>query len=466
MEVVDEASARQGRRMAGAFIVSFTTLVALFLASSAYVWHRVRAVDDAAASIAENASPSVAHLAGARAALAEVLAELDSYLTAAALHEPATTGALGHARRRLDADIGAYLALPPYPGERELWRGVAQSLAAVDAVIDATVADVQRGQLAAARARDTGELRPAADHAAAMILRVIAFNAARAQALAGAISRTRAEGHRLDLALEAVSTLLAVAIAWRALRAVRQYEALQRAYRRIADERADEQGQFASRVAHDIRSPLAAVRLALQTVERDPAVAERLGPVLARGDRALDRVVRLVDGLLDFARAGARPQPGASADVRAVIDDLVTEMRSDAEAAGIELRADAPAPGPRVACSEGVLTSALANLMRNALKYVANSPVRRVTVRVRERGSRVRCEVEDTGPGLPDALRGRVFEPYVRASGLTQPGLGLGLATVKRLCEAHGGAVGESPPPGGGSLFWFELPRAPRGPAG
>ena len=117
-----------------------------------------------------------------------------------------------------------------------------------------------------------------------------------------------------------------------------------------------------------------------------------------------------------------------------------------------------PAP-VSAACNRGVLTSVVSNLMRNAEKYMSDSPVRRITLRVAESGPLVRVEVEDTGPGVAPEIREAIFEPYVRADGATQPGLGLGLATVKRLCVAHGGEVGVRSTLGQGSTFWFTLPR-------
>jgi signal transduction histidine kinase len=71
-----------------------------------------------------------------------------------------------------------------------------------------------------------------------------------------------------------------------------------------------------------------------------------------------------------------------------------------------------------------------------------------------------RLEVQDSGPGIPDEMRMKIFDPYVRAAQSGIPGLGLGLATVRRLAEAHGGAVGVDSRPGQGSLFWIELPLA------
>jgi signal transduction histidine kinase len=103
----------------------------------------------------------------------------------------------------------------------------------------------------------------------------------------------------------------------------------------------------------------------------------------------------------------------------------------------------------------------LSNLLRNALKYLGASRAREVTLAVVPENGTVLFEVIDTGPGVPEEARGRIFDPYVRAAG-TQgtPGIGLGLATVKKLAASHGGSAGYRPRSGGGSVFWFELQQA------
>src|SRR5205085_8918585 len=171
------------------------------------------------------------------------------------------------------------------------------------------------------------------------------------------------------------------------------------------------------------------------------------------------RVRRIVDGLLEFARAGARPEAGARADVRAVTAGILEELAPFASQRHAMLRSE-EVPECAVACSPGVLLSLLGNLLRNALKYLGSSETREVMLRVRSRRGRVLFEVEDTGPGIPPSLGARIFEPYIRGPNTGAPGIGLGLATVKRLVESHGGSLGVRAGARGGALFWFELDEA------
>jgi signal transduction histidine kinase len=192
---------------------------------------------------------------------------------------------------------------------------------------------------------------------------------------------------------------------------------------------------------------------------------------------SLMRVRSVVDALLDFARAGAMPEPGVHASVPQALAGLEDEVRPPAVAENVDL-VFGPPPECAVVCSPGVLAVLLTNLVRNSLKYMGESVVRRVRVSARVRRAFVLFEVEDSGPGVPQDLGDRIFEPYVRgkATAAKRSGIGLGLATVKRLVLAHGGDVGVRRSPLGGALFWFELPiaegeseprsvRSPEGPA-
>src|SRR5581483_11406239 len=129
------------------------------------------------------------------------------------------------------------------------------------------------------------------------------------------------------------------------------------------------------------------------------------------------------------------------ADVLAALEDVEAVLGPCAAEIGAELALRRCEPCS-VAASPGVLASLLSNLVRNAIKYLGDPAERRIAVRAIAARAVVRFEVQDTGPGLPPSLEQTVFEPYVRAPGNQKPGIGLGLATVKRLAEAHGGAVG------------------------
>jgi signal transduction histidine kinase len=184
------------------------------------------------------------------------------------------------------------------------------------------------------------------------------------------------------------------------------------------------------------------------------------GSQLDRASGTLQRVNQLVDGLLVFARAGGPPAEGAVANVKDVLTGAVEEMRAGAAERDIAIECSA-ADASIVACSPGVLTSLVSNLVGNAIKYMGDATERRVRIRAYDVGSRMRLDVEDTGPGVPPELRDRLFQTYARSAGTAQPGLGLGLATVRRLAEAHGGAAGMEPLRVG-SRFWVELPRERR----
>jgi signal transduction histidine kinase len=236
---------------------------------------------------------------------------------------------------------------------------------------------------------------------------------------------------------------------------VRQVQRLEQRHREVLERRAAELEEFAGRVAHDVLSPLASVGLALSMAEK--AGGPLVQSAAQRATSSLHRVRGIVDALLDFARSGASPDAGATCDVAATVGPFLEEMQQQATEAGIELCAD-PIPPCAVACAPGVLVVLLSNLLRNAFKYIGDAPARVVQLRIAVRRANVLFEVEDSGPGVPAELGDRIFEPYVRGRAASaKRGIGLGLATVKRLVAAHGGAVGTRRAALGGALFWFEL---------
>jgi signal transduction histidine kinase len=294
-------------------------------------------------------------------------------------------------------------------------------------------------------------LQPAVDRADVAIARARDFNSEQASVEAARIEQIRRRSVHLTWALDGASALAAVVMAVLAARLVRQRAEL-------LERKADELEQFAGRVAHDLVSPLATVAMAAQLVRQRTGDDHKAAALLERIDRSLVSVRQVVDGLLGFARAGALPEEAGASELAPAVDGAFDLLRDEAAAKGIALRAEAVA-GCRLGCTPGVLASLLWNLVGNAVKFIGDSPVRTVLVRARRLGDAVRVEVEDSGPGLPLGRDRTVFEPFVRLGDRGLPGIGLGLATVRRLVMAHGGAVGVRPAPGRGAIFWFELPR-------
>jgi signal transduction histidine kinase len=229
---------------------------------------------------------------------------------------------------------------------------------------------------------------------------------------------------------------------------------------RAEQQRAADLGDFAGRVAHDVLNPLMNISLSLETLRSRATASDevRRSTAIERGVRSVERMKRIITDLLTFSRAGGVPDLGARSGVAEVLQELKGAFDDIAQRADVALSITSEA-GLTVVCAPGVLTIVVQNLVQNAIKYTEGSPQRRVAVRAFCAARAVRIEVADTGPGIETELCSRIFEPYVRAKEAAQlPGLGLGLATVKRLVESHRGSIGVHSEMGRGSLFWVEFP--------
>jgi two-component system sensor histidine kinase TctE len=214
---------------------------------------------------------------------------------------------------------------------------------------------------------------------------------------------------------------------------------------------------FAGRVAHDLRSPLTPILAGSRWIERAP-VTDAVRSHAERIERSARRLGRMIDALLQFTRASAgEAVEGAHTPLNAAIEEIVEDFEELAEARGAKLETDL-GPDASLPCVPEVIQSIVANLVDNALKYGAREgPPARVTVRTRLEAPFCVIEVEDTGPGIPPALRDRVFRPFFRGE-KKGVGVGLGLAIVQRLVEAHNGRIELLAGKEGGALFRILLP--------
>ena len=443
------------RRDSIVLALAFVAVAAAFVASTVVAQRAAREVSVLAASIARDAAPGLASMSNVRSEVRR----LQELVTRVALLDARSTelAEIDETRRNLDAHLADFRSLPASEDELRLLTELQTDIRSFDEAVERVIAHPPPALNAAAVL--SREVRPLADEAAAAAGKLVQLDAQAAEAAALRIEKVHRRTDRMALQMDTLCVVLAAVTAALVVRAVAKARRLQEEHREIVERRAEELEQFAGRVAHDVLSPLATVGLALSVSHKMGSPTQRAAA--QRGSASLQRVRGIVDALLEFARSGARPEPGASTDVRPTVSSLLEEFRPQAESAAAELRLE-PVGDCAVACSPGVLAVILSNLVGNALKYLGESSERAVVVRVRPRRSMVSFEVEDSGPGIPAELGDRIFEPYIRGrhATATRPGIGLGLATVKRLVTAHAGTLGTRRSALGGALFWFELPRA------
>ena len=215
---------------------------------------------------------------------------------------------------------------------------------------------------------------------------------------------------------------------------------------------------FAAQVAHDLRNPLTALTGYIELAAEVPQVAQlpAAARALARADSVADRMSGMIARLLDYARIGGAPVRPAAVDVGPLVSSAVEDLRSagDLNGAVVDVRAEVPAPGDPTLL--GVLVQ---NLVGNAIKFAgASGGTPRIEVGVEAVIGGVRLTVDDNGPGVPADERETVFEPLERGSNADAPGFGIGLATCRRVVDAHGGRIGIEESPLGGARLWVVLP--------
>ena len=227
------------------------------------------------------------------------------------------------------------------------------------------------------------------------------------------------------------------------------------------DRRKDE---FLGMLAHELRNPLSAISNAVQLLQRlgppDPTLRWARNLI----ERQVAHLTRMVDDLLDVSRVtqgqlAIRPEVMPLAVPISLAVDIA---RGQFESRKQELDVDLPAEPIAVSCDGARLAQAVANLLHNASKFTPEGG--RVDITVRTRGTDAEIVVKDTGEGIPPGFLPFVFDRFRQADATTtrhHGGLGIGLAIVRYLTEAHGGTVtAQSPGLGRGAIFVVRLPGA------
>lgn len=218
-------------------------------------------------------------------------------------------------------------------------------------------------------------------------------------------------------------------------------------------------GRMAAHVTHEVRNPLSAIGLNTELLQEE---LERAGaPEATRGmvqaiAREVERLTHVTQSYLSLART---PRLETSpTDVGRLARETVEFHQPEAEASGATLECEVQGEPPAVPADAGRLRQVLANLLRNALEAVEGRPERRVRVVVRALRDGVELAVSDTGPGLSEEARRRLFEPFFSTK---RQGTGIGLAASQQIAAAHGGSLACDPGPGPGATFRLWLPALP-----
>ena len=228
--------------------------------------------------------------------------------------------------------------------------------------------------------------------------------------------------------------------------------------------------EFARRLAHEIKNPLTPIQLAVQEIHRsypgdDPRFRRALEDTRAIVEEEIATLRRLVGEFSEFARLPEAHLTGADLGVF-VREAMDHSFRSDDEgdAIEVELRTMISGGALPVMIDAMLLKRCLDNLVRNAVQAIrqSQSPSGVVTVQARSVGASVWLEVRDNGPGVPDDMHDRVFDPYYTTK---TEGTGLGLAIVKKIVLEHGGEISCLRAPEGGACFRIVLPLGPRSPS-
>ena len=237
--------------------------------------------------------------------------------------------------------------------------------------------------------------------------------------------------------------------------------------RRVEQVRRD----FIANVAHELRTPLASIKSVIETLESgaldDRAAAQDF---LSRADKEVERLVQMVEELLELSRVESERVPLARQQVEMgqVLAKAVGRMRPQAEKEGVSITLDVPPDLPSVIGDAERLEQATVNLVHNAIKFTPAGGSVHVSATLT--GGTVTVKVSDTGVGIAREDLSRIFERFYKAdraraqaaAGLGGGGgTGLGLAVVKHTVEAHGGTVGVESELGRGSTFSFSIPVAP-----
>ncbi|NPC81068.1 response regulator, partial [Pyxidicoccus fallax] len=234
-----------------------------------------------------------------------------------------------------------------------------------------------------------------------------------------------------------------------------------RSARRVAEQASESKGTLLRLVSHELRTPLSVLQLTQHALLRElGTLPPKPAEMFERLTRATTRLRDMTEMVLQYqqlegGRLVARREP---VDLVALVGEVLDEVRGEAERKGLELTLARPCGMVQARTDPRMVHLVVLNLMLNAVKYTQQGGV---YVALEVAPDLRRVTVRDTGPGIPEEARARIFEPFQHLEPLdhkSKPGVGLGLTLVRELVSVLGGTVTLESEPGKGSTFTVELP--------
>jgi signal transduction histidine kinase len=217
-------------------------------------------------------------------------------------------------------------------------------------------------------------------------------------------------------------------------------------------------------LVHDLRSPISAVVSAIDVIEESSSITEEselASQAIRIARRSAQRVLGMVESLMDIARFQSNTVAlnCTPVDLRKLVTQTLDDFMMQANEFGILMIDEVPPDLPRVRADQSKLLRVLTNLIDNAVKFTPGGGQIAVTAEVTSERM-VQVQVSDTGPGIPEEFRGKIFDRFSQVPGQIsrRKGSGLGLMYCRLAIESHGGRIWVEPRPGGGSIFSFTLP--------
>jgi len=222
----------------------------------------------------------------------------------------------------------------------------------------------------------------------------------------------------------------------------------------------DELDAFAHTVAHDLKNPLSTLlgRLELLGLQLESADKEHTRFQLNEAIRSSRRFSNIIDELLTLSGVRRQHVVSQPLDLQVIVAEAIDRLESILKQHGARIAK--PERWPVAVGHAPWVIEIFVNYLSNAAKYGGPSPLITLGGEIAPDGRTARFWVQDSGPGLDDDAKSRMFIPFTKISSVQAKGHGLGLSIVRRIVEKLGGTVGVTSSPGTGARFWFELPAA------